>query len=223
MKKIGTLFAAALVACSSICSAYEYDVKTMLKETKTKQGDAWKVVADDITQAMTASNKIYENDDAIIEVSLAYHVSMENYSGHLKEIPAEIISGNHGWGLGKMHIEARYGFVTVDITNKTDKVMEVDLDKSAFTLGKYSGRLVRGEVRKMDSGSVVQAPLIIPPKAKISTDLYIPVGVNEAAPRLLLDSPLFSSVVMTVNGSYIAFAPQYSIDSTKLHWKMAGK
>jgi len=208
-----------LLGFFNTCFGYEYDVKLLKKANNVKNGQVWEVVAKDIDGAMSLSNNIFENEIMNARIGFGYFTSFNNYSGHLKNVPEDIIAGNDGAGLGKMHIEAKYGNIDLEITNKTNEVLEIDLDKCSFTLDTYVGRLVRGEVRKIESASVTQPPLIVPPNGKAKAELYIPLGVNQDYPRLKLNKELIGPVVLNVNKNYISFAPSCIIDSSKLNWK----
>lgn len=64
------------------------------------------------------------------------------------------------------------GPLAFKFTNKTDKVVKIDLDQSVITINGNQQRPLRGNIRKIEEASAVQPPLIIGPHATITQEFW---------------------------------------------------
>ena len=209
------LFLSALMICMMIANgafAHEWDIEGAKKANKVRDNEIGQYFLRDVLDARETTSKPFENDLIKTEVKLCVVINSD--LGHLKNMPNTTIYGNKGRGLGKVHVIAKTPGVWLNITNKTDKVMEIDLDKSMISVAGYQGRGIRGDVRKMDSASVQQAPMVIFPKSSQEIILYVPTG------EVLLNTGVnvLGNFILCVNGEYVTFTYDTVINANKLHW-----
>ncbi len=62
--------------------------------------------------------------------------------------------------------------VVLDITNKTNEVMFIDLNKSLISIGSYQGKPIVGGIKYIDSQSASIPPIIIMPGKTVTKELY---------------------------------------------------
>lgn len=189
----------------------------MKKINKIRDNGVPAVLLSDIKNSCELGNTKFENDNIKIEIDLYYTIDWKE--GYLSNPAPNNIFGNKGWGLGQMNFTAYAAGISINVTNKTNKVMEIDLDKSMISVAGYQGRGVRGDVRKIESASVQQAPFVIFPNATQELTIYIPTD----KPRLITDENLFGNFIFCVNGEYVTFTCDGIIDSSKLHWAVQPK
>lgn len=130
-----------------------------------------------------------------------------------------IYQGQYAWSLGSIrkYMENNYSdavycasqaplggnatYITIaglelEITNKTDQVLFIDLNKSTVSIGKYYGRPLPGGVKYNESQTAMLPPMIIPPKATMKKEVnrgdyvFVAAGANSAwvlPPDFVLD------------------------------------
>ena len=215
-----TLLSVSLVSSIFLCSgalAHQYDIEGAKKANKVRDKDIPIVLLTDVVNAIESNNRTFENDS--VEINLRILTSMYWEMGHLKDLPQSAIYGNKGHALGRSNLAAKAAGVVVEIKNKTDKVMEVDLDRSMISVAGYQGRGVRGDVRKLDSATVQQAPLVVFPKSKQQAELYIPTEF------IILNTgvELLGNFIFCVNNEYVTMTASSVINADKLHWAVVPK
>lgn len=218
MKKLLSLLTiCSVLLLSSTALAHQYDIEGLKKINKIRDKDVQATLLSDIQQAYEPGNLCFENENIKIKTDL--YINIDWGGGYLLNPATNNIYGNKGWGLGKMNCTAYAAGVSFEITNKTNKVMEIDLDKSMISIAGYQGRGIRGDVKKIESASVQQAPLVIFPNATQEITIFIPTGKA----RLITDENLLGNFIVCVNGEYVTYTCNAIINSNKLHWAVQPK
>lgn len=118
----------------------------------------------------------YEDDTVSIDVLGYYGYSHYWDIGGVRtyidrKIDNQIYVIDQGMLGGNAYVLAIKG-VILSVTNKTDEVMIIDLNKTLISVGEYSGRPVATGVKYIESQTAMLPPIIIPPSANKETILH---------------------------------------------------
>lgn len=119
----------------------------------------------------------YEDDNIKVYLKGNYIVSpLRQISGNVKKQFVQTHSdGIYNIGQGALMGSLKYLSVTgvaLDITNKTNEVMLIDLNKSVISIGGYQGRPVPGGIKYMDAQTANLPPVVIMPGKTITKELF---------------------------------------------------
>lgn len=186
MKRLLSLFAAVAVGMSCliapVAEAYEWDYNALrseiranpeYKKVKNKAALAQNMLLDEL---FDGAHYIKDSaETAKIKVEYIYMQPMISavYDGYVPESLAPHIPYFYeGAGAFRMAKAPAVGPLTFKFTNKTDKVVKIDLDQSVITINGNQQRPLRGNIRKFEEASAVQPPLIIGPHATITQEFW---------------------------------------------------
>lgn len=186
MKRLLSLFAVAAVGVSflstPVAQAYEWDYNALRSEIR--KDPANKKVKD---KAMLAKGMLIDElfngahyvkgsaETAKVKVEYVYMqpILPVIYDGYVPETLAPHIAYFYeGAGMFRMAEAPAVGTLGFKFTNKTDKVVKIDLDQSIITINGSQQRPLRGNVRKMDEAIGVQPPLVIAPHTTITQEFW---------------------------------------------------
>lgn len=233
MKKLLTTFLAicALFTCTQ-AEAVEYDKKAIMKEFKCKSVDTVKYANDNWGNAITKVNRVFENEFVKITTYINIYFDYLVLPSDVRKAGAERsiilpIGGNPMMGFSTCILIAPA--VTFEITNKTDKPMEIDPDHSVITICSFQGRGVQAGTKYNGAATSMQGPIMLFPNAtkKVTlwrTDHRFYEGDFVSNSRWLPpfdvapDKNLLGDMMLNINKEYITFTPEAVIPTSSLKW-----
>ncbi len=229
-----------LFAFNNKVDAYEFDKKAIMKAYNCKSGDTVQYAYKDLV--VTKEDRVFENDQVKIEALLMIKFDNLLANSATRKYLAENamilpIAGNPMLGFNTFVLVAPG--VIFNITNKTDKPIEFDLDHSQISVGTYQGRGVQQGTKYNGAATSVQAPVMIFPKAtkEVSlwrTDHNFYEGFYYQGQALIPskwmppfdvmpDKNLLGDMILCLDKQYITMKPKAIIPFSSLKWVKAMK
>lgn len=190
VKKIISLLLASMCflffASNTIANAYEWDYNKLrseirsnpeYKKTKDKAALAQKLLIDELFNGSNYSDgkdvRAAETSKIKVEFDQIKTKFGVIYSGRLPaDLEPHIAFFYEGGGIFRIAKAPIVGPLVFKFTNKTDKVVKVDLDQCVLTINGTQQRPLRGNIRRIEEASAVQPPLIIAPHATITQEFW---------------------------------------------------
>lgn len=240
------LFSALLGVCCFVtvshADAFEYDKKIIMKEYKCKAEDTFYYVNENYGSAITKEDRVFENDTVKINTSICIGFDNLIINSPTRKYLADntviyAIGGNPVMGFNTFVLIAPA--VGLEITNKTDEPIEIDLDHSQISICSYQGRGVQSGTKYNGAANSLQAPVMIFPKSTKMvklwrTDHNFHEGYYFQGSALVPakwmppfdvqpDKNLLGDMILCINKKYITFSPKAVLQSSQLKWEKVKK
>lgn len=186
VKRLLSLFAAAAVGVSCliapVAEAYEWDYNALRSEIRAnpeykKVKDKARLAQEMLILELFDGAHYVKGSAETAKIKVEFDQIKTKFAvicdGYVPESLAPHIPYYYeGAGVFRIVDAPIVGPLAFKFTNKTDKVVKIDLDQSVITINGNQQRPLRGNIRKNEEASVVQPPLIIGPHATITQEFW---------------------------------------------------
>lgn len=186
MKRLLSLFAAAVVGVSCliapVAEAYEWDYNALRSEIREnpeykKVKDKARLAQEMLILELFDGAHYVKGSAETAKIKVEFDQIKTKFAvicdGYVPESLAPHIPYYYeGAGVFRIVDAPIVGPLAFKFTNKTDKVVKIDLDQSVITINGNQQRPLRGNIRKFEEASAVQPPLIIGPHATITQEFW---------------------------------------------------